>query len=56
MSLENFRNKIFNEDVLDVLKRLPSGSLDMVYGDPDYNVGINYAGKSYTTKWNDYVD
>lgn len=28
----------------------------MVYGDPDYNVGINYAGKNYTTKWNDYID
>jgi site-specific DNA-methyltransferase (adenine-specific) len=27
----------------------------MVYGDPDYNVGINYAGKNYTTKWNEYI-
>ena len=54
--LDKFRNKIFNEDVLKVLKKLPDGSLDMVYGDPDYNVGINYAGKNYTTKWNDYID
>jgi site-specific DNA-methyltransferase (adenine-specific) len=28
----------------------------MVYGDPDYNVGINYAGKNYTQKWNDYIN
>ena len=28
----------------------------MVYGDPDYNVGINYTGKHYTQKWNDYID
>jgi site-specific DNA-methyltransferase (adenine-specific) len=28
----------------------------MVYGDPDYNVGIKYAGKNYTTKWNEYIN
>lgn len=54
--LNNFRNQVFNQDVLAVLKQLPDNSLDMVYGDPDYNVGINYAGKNYTTKWNDYID
>ena len=53
--IKQFRNKIFNEDVLEVLEKLPDASLDMVYGDPDYNVGINYAGKNYTTKWNDYI-
>jgi site-specific DNA-methyltransferase (adenine-specific) len=55
-ALNNFRNQVFNKDVLQVLKKLPDGSLDMVYGDPDYNVGINYAGKNYTTKWNEYID
>jgi site-specific DNA-methyltransferase (adenine-specific) len=54
--LENLQNNVFNEDVMQVLKRLPDNSLDMVYGDPDYNVGINYAGKNYTQKWNDYID
>jgi site-specific DNA-methyltransferase (adenine-specific) len=48
--LENFRNKVFNEDVLKVLKSLPNNSLDMIYGDPDYNVGINYAGKKLHAK------
>ena len=43
--MEEFRNRVFNEDVLNVLKRIPDNSLDMVYGDPDYNVGINYSGK-----------
>jgi site-specific DNA-methyltransferase (adenine-specific) len=51
-----FKNKILNEDVLKILKQLPDNSLDMVYGDPDYNVGIKYAGKNFTTKWNDYID
>ncbi len=54
--IEEYRNKVFNEDVLTVLKRIPDNSLDMVYGDPDYNVGINYAGKNYTQKWSDYID
>jgi site-specific DNA-methyltransferase (adenine-specific) len=54
--MEQFRNKIFNEDVLQVLRRIPDGSLDMVYGDPDYNVGINYAGNNYTQRWNDYIE
>ncbi|NLJ81516.1 MAG: site-specific DNA-methyltransferase [Bacteroidales bacterium] len=54
--IEEYRNKVFNEDVITVLKRIPDNSLDMVYGDPDYNVGINYAGKNYTQKWNDYID
>ncbi|MDR3112524.1 MAG: site-specific DNA-methyltransferase [Elusimicrobiota bacterium] len=54
--VKNFKNKVFNEDVLNVLKRIPDNSMDLVYGDPDYNVGINYAGKSYTQKWNDYID
>lgn len=50
------RNVVYNEDVLKVLKSLPDGCMDMVYGDPDYNVGINYAGANYTKKWNDYID
>ncbi|MDR0927233.1 MAG: site-specific DNA-methyltransferase [Ignavibacteria bacterium] len=54
--IDNYRNQIFNDDVMNILKQLPNNCLDMVYGDPDYNVGINYAGKNYTTKWNDYID
>ena len=54
--LNEFRNKIFNEDVLKVLTLLPDNSIDMIYGDPDYNVGINYAGKNYTKRWNEYID
>lgn len=54
--MEQFLDKIFNDDVFNLLKSLPDNSVDMVYGDPDYNVGVNYAGKNYTTKWNDYID
>jgi site-specific DNA-methyltransferase (adenine-specific) len=54
--LEQFRNKVFHLDILTLLKQLPDNCIDMVYGDPDYNVGINYAGNNYTKKWNDYID
>jgi len=56
ISLEKFRNKVFQKDVMQVLADLPDNSLDMVYGDPDYGVGMNYHGKTYLTKWNEYVD
>jgi len=39
-----------------VLGRLPDESMDFIYGDPDYNVGINYAGNSYQQKWDNYVE
>ena len=54
--LDNYINKVFNEDVLKILKEIPSNSLDMIYGDPDYNVGRNYSGRVYTKKWSDYID
>jgi site-specific DNA-methyltransferase (adenine-specific) len=49
-------NQVFNEDVMLTLARLPDNSVDMIFGDPDYNVGINYSGAKYTQKWNDYID
>ncbi len=54
--LNNFRNKVLNNDILNVLKRLPDSSIDMVYGDPDYNVGIKYGDKSYTKNFDEYVE
>jgi site-specific DNA-methyltransferase (adenine-specific) len=56
MRRENYINKIFNDDILNVIRALPDNFVDVVYGDPDYNVGINYAGNNYTTKWNEYID
>lgn len=28
------------------LRDIPDNTFNMIYGDPDYNVGINYSGKS----------
>ncbi len=43
-------------DVMETLRALPDNCLNMIYGDPDYGVGINYAGKKYTQRWNEYID
>ncbi|MBI4653626.1 MAG: site-specific DNA-methyltransferase [Nitrospirae bacterium] len=53
---EIFQNKIFNEDVMSVLKRMPDNYVDMIYSDPDYNVGIKYNDKSYTKDFKEYID
>lgn len=50
------KNLIHQGDILDLLGRLPPKSVDMVFGDPDYNVGINYAGKTYTKTFVEYID
>ena len=54
--MNNFINRVFQEDIVALLKRLPDKSIDMVYGDPDYNVGIKYGNKTYTKKFEDYIN
>lgn len=56
MSFAKLKNKVLCEDVITVLKSLPDNSIDMIYGDPDYNVGINYSGMKYNMAWNEYID
>ncbi|MDI6781031.1 MAG: site-specific DNA-methyltransferase [bacterium] len=53
---EIFQDKIFNEDVISVLKRMPDNYVDMIYSDPDYNVGIKYNDNSYTKNFKEYID
>lgn len=56
MIAEEYKNKVFNVDVIKILKELPDNSVDMIYSDPDYNVGINYSGKNYKKKWDEYIE
>jgi site-specific DNA-methyltransferase (adenine-specific) len=50
-----FLDKVFNEDVMTLLRQLPENSIDCVYADPDYNVGVKYNEISYTKTFDDYV-
>ncbi len=54
--IEEFRNQVFNEDIVQVLRRLPSQSVDCAFADPDYNVGVRYNDRSYTRKFDEYID
>ena len=54
--LPDYLNRVYNGDIMKILKDLPDDSVDMVFGDPDYNVGIKYGRNSYTRNFNDYLD
>jgi site-specific DNA-methyltransferase (adenine-specific) len=40
-------NRLQHGKIEPVLERLPEESVDCVFADPDYNIGVDYAGKSY---------
>ena len=50
------KNKLHKGDIMELLHKLPSNSVDMIFGDPDYNVGIDYAGKKYTKNFEEYIE
>ena len=53
---ENYSNRVVNSDVMDVLRELPDECIDVIYGDPDYNAGIRYDGRTFTSSWEEYVE
>lgn len=53
--LRPYLDQVFNVDVLKLLRELPPNSIDCVYADPDYNVGVKYNDTSYTKKFDDYI-
>jgi len=55
-NLGNFLDNVFLGDVMGLLSELPDGSVDMVYGDPDYNVGVKYGDKTYTKDFEEYIE
>ena len=56
MVVEKYLNKVFLKDIMELLKELPDKCVDMVYGDPDYNVGIRYGNRSYTKNFDEYIE
>lgn len=53
--IENYVNKVFCMDIIELLKVLPSNSIDCIIGDPDYNVGISYNSKKYRKSFDEYI-
>ena len=54
--IKKYLNKVVLGDTNELLKKLPAQSVDMVFGDPDYNVGIKYGNKTYTKDFDKYID
>lgn len=54
--LKKYLNRVFLKDIMELLKKLPDKSIDMVYADPDYNVGVKYGDKSYTKSFEEYIE
>lgn len=55
-TIEKFLNKVFLKDIMRLLEEIPDKCVDMVYGDPDYNVGVKYGDKSYTKTFDEYIE
>lgn len=54
--VQKYLNKVFLKDIMELLKELPDKSVDMVYGDPDYNVGVKYGDRTYTKAFDKYIE
>lgn len=56
LKIDKYLNRVFNTDVFDLLDDMPKESIDVIYGDPDYNVGVRYNNKTYTKSFDEYID
>lgn len=48
-------NRVYQGKIEDVLPQLPDESIDCIFSDPDYNVGVYYQGKSYKRPFEEYI-
>ncbi len=63
--MSDWKNKVFNEDMLVGINRIPDGSIDLILTDPPYSLGKDYGNDSdqkeseaylnWTYKWIDAV-
>ncbi len=53
---KNYINKIFNEDCIKGIKKIPDGSIDLVCNDPPYSLGKDYGNDSDQKSPKEYLD
>lgn|GEM_PF-100704 len=56
LRMEEILNKIFNEDILNGIDRIPDNSVDLVLSDPPYCLGKDYGNNSDKRKPKDYLE
>jgi len=54
--IKSIIDNVYLMDVFELFKKIPDRSVDMIFGDPDYNVGVKYGDKSYYKDFNSYID
>ena len=54
--VKKYLNKVYPGDIMELLAKLPEKSVDMIFGDPDYNVGLRYGNKKYTKDFDKYIE
>lgn len=54
-AVKKFENKILLGDCIEVMKGIPSGSIDLIFADPPYNIGIAYDTHEDNMKYNSYI-
>lgn len=55
MSTSEHLNRLYRGRVEDLLPEIDDESVDCIFADPDYNVGVKYLGKSYTKRFEEYL-
>ena len=53
--MNDWRNRVFCEDALQGLSRLPDASIDLILADPPYNLGKDYGNESDKQGAQDYL-
>jgi len=49
-------NKIYNEDCMITLQKIPDNFVDLIVTSPPYNINIDYDVYNDSMKWNDYLE
>lgn len=55
IKIEELKDKIINGDCRQVLKKFPSNSINLIFADPPYNIGIKYDTHNDTMSSIDYL-
>lgn len=55
MKISNFENRIILGDCVKILRGIPDGSVDLVFTDPPYNIGVKYDVHKDTMERSDYL-
>jgi len=49
-------NKVYLGDCIEIMKSLPAGSVDLIFADPPFNIGIRYDNYNDNQKYEDYYN